>query len=429
MNLFTFKTNVNQIDNTPYPFVYYKGVLATKPSLILFYQNKELTIVHNKEKFKLNMPEHTALEFLEELNQNLPKPSYSQIPSKNLHYKYGLIGFFSFEFGLKLQKNNLDPNKLKEQKIPDFYFILPTQIDILDQDLNSTENYTILNEKAVLTTPSNHLTKDINLGPEFKSNLTKNQYLKTLEKLKQLFIEGETYQVNFAQRWIGHTPLLGPTIFNRLNQINPSPHQAILHTADFSLISNSPESLFIKTKNKLQTYPIKGTLPKNQDPQILLNSAKDQAELEMIVDLERNDLGKIAKPGTVKVTKHRYLESYSNVHHTLSEISCTLQPKTKFSQIIQSIFPGGSVTGCPKFRTCQYIHDLEPNLREYYCGSLGYLDTSGNAQFNILIRTILTTNQETVFHSGGGITIQSNPQEEYQETLIKAENLTKVLSQ
>ena len=148
----------------------------------------------------------------------------------------------------------------------------------------------------------------------------------------------------------------------------------------------------------------------------------------MIVDLERNDLGKIAKTGSVKVTKHRYLESYNNVHHTVSEISCTLKPKTKFSQIIESMFPGGSITGCPKFRTSQIIHELEPDLREYYCGSLGYLKQNGDSKFNILIRTILNVGNDYYFHSGGGITIQSIDSAEYEETIHKAANLIRVLT-
>jgi len=413
-----------------FPYIYYQNVLAEKPSLVIEYQNQELTIHHYSQSFKLSMPPLQALEFLEELTENLPNPKFTSPPPKNSHYQYGLIGFFGFEFGLKLLNTKLDLKKLKNQQIPDFYFILPTSIKILDDQFNITSEYKIKNEQPLFLTPSEQAgqTKSIESNSA-KSNLTKNQYLKKLDKIKELLTNGETYQVNFAQKWTTNSNQLPHQIFEKLSQANPSSHQALLVTPDFSIISNSPESLFIKTKNQLKTYPIKGTLPASEDPKKLLESKKDQAELEMIVDLERNDLGKIAKTGTVKVTKHRYLETYSNVHHTLSEISCTLQEDLKFSQIIQSIFPGGSVTGCPKHRTCQYIHDLEPDLREYYCGSIGYLDKSGNAQFNILIRSILNIGNQIEYHSGGGITIQSNSLDEYQETFQKAENLVKILTQ
>lgn len=412
-----------------FPYIYYQNILAEKPSLVLEYTNQELTIHHYSQSFKLKMPPKESLEFLEELVENLPKPKFDRKPNSKNHFQYGLLGFFGFEFGLKLMNTKLDIQKLHKQQIPDFYFILPTSVKILDKKLNVIEHYSVQNEKNVFLTPTIKPPTSNEPQQKAKSNLTKKQYFKKFEQIKDLFINGETYQVNFAQKWTTESKKLPAQIFEELTKINPSSHQALLVTPDFSIISNSPESLFIKTKDKLSTYPIKGTLPASENPQKLLDSKKDQAELEMIVDLERNDLGKIAKAGTVKVTKHRYIESYSNVHHTLSEITCQVNKDIKFSQIIQSIFPGGSVTGCPKHRTCQFIHELEPDLREYYCGSIGYLDKSGNAQFNILIRSILNIGTQVEYHSGGGITIQSDPEEEYQETFQKAENLVKILTQ
>ena len=417
MNSFTSKMKENLLGNPSYPCVYYKGVLGTKPSLILFYQNQELHVQHPTESFTMNLPPLAAVEFLEELLTNLPKQEFTQ-----------LMGYFSFEFGLKLQNNKLNKTKLATQKIRDFYFILPTEYQFFDAEFNPIKTVTLPITERVFETP-NQTFAEIKQNPaEFSSNLSKKEYNQALEKIRKLIIDGETYQVNFAQKWSGTSNKTPLQIFEELFKINPSSHQAILYTANFSIISNSPECLFVKEKNSLKTYPIKGTLPSSKDPKELLESKKDQAELEMIVDLERNDLGQIAKAGTVKVTKHRYLETYSNVHHTLSEISCKVDSKIKFSQIFKSLFPGGSITGCPKFRTSQFIHDLEPDLREYYCGSLGFINQNGNSEFNILIRTILNIGQNCYFHSGGGITIQSIDGLEYEETIHKASNLIKVLS-
>lgn len=402
----------NLIGNPQYPFVYYKGVLGTKPSLILFYLNGILNIKLQSQNYELSCEPKIALEFLEDLLQNSQKKT-------NLR----LMGYFSFEFGLELQ--NIKVNKKEKKLIPDFYFILPTELEIFDTNFNTINKFKVSNDSVIIETPTNpYIPSTVK---KFESNLTKTNYQKKLAIIRKNIINGETYQVNFAQRFHGTSYKTPIQIFNELYKLNPSPHQAILHTANFSIISNSPECLYKKEKNTLKTYPIKGTLKANLDPKILIDSAKDKAELEMIVDLERNDLGKIAKTGTVKVTKHRYLETYNNVHHTLSEISCTLKPKTKFSQIILSLFPGGSITGCPKIRTSELIHKIEPNLREYYCGSLGIIEQNGNSEFNILIRSILNINNDYYFHSGGGITIQSVDTLEYEETIQKAENLIKVL--
>ncbi len=413
MNSFTFKMKENLLGNPHYPCVYYKGVLGTKPSLILFYQSGVLTIKHATELFELTCPPKQALEFLEELLENQEPQEHNQ-----------LMGFFGFEFGLRLL--NLKVDETKKPLIPEFYFILPTELEFFDQEFNSLQKIKVSSEKPIIETPSTPYSPSEK--QKFKSNLNQKKYDQALAKIKQLIIEGQTYQVNFAQRFHGTSTKTPIQLFSELAVLNPSPHQALLHTADFSIISNSPESLYIKQKDTLKTYPIKGTLKANLDPQILLDSKKDQAELEMIVDLERNDLGKIALSGTVKVTKHRYIESYNNVHHTLSEITCQLPPKTKFSQIFQSLFPGGSITGCPKVRTSKFIHQLEPDLREYYCGSLGIIRQNGDSEFNILIRSILNIGNDCYFHSGGGITIQSVDSAEYTETLDKAANLIKVLS-
>lgn len=415
MNSFTYKTNV-KLNFHPTPYVHYQGITGSKPSAIIEYKYGYLNLRHAEQSFELAMSPHQALEFVSSFVEKLERPEFSTPPPKG-HFQYGLMGFFSFEFGLKI----LNLETIQEKRnCPDFYLILPTEIEI------KSKKYTVLNEQPLTDTPNANLLNQ-KLEEKLKSNLTKNQYEKKLEKIQEHLKNGETYQVNFAQEFTTSSKKLPDDIFRDLNRQNPSPHDAILETANFSIISNSPECLFIKTGDTISTFPIKGTLKKSEDPQKLLDSKKDQAELEMIIDLERNDLGKISIPGSVKVSKHRYIETYTNVHHTISQVDGILPKNTSFETVFKALFPGGSITGCPKIRTSQIIHELEPTPRGSYCGSLGYIDTNGNSQFNILIRTIWMEGEKVSFHSGGGITIQSDKSDEYDETLVKAENLKKVL--
>jgi para-aminobenzoate synthetase component 1 len=405
------KLNFNQT-----PYVHYQDITGSKPSVILEYKNGLLTLLHAEQSLELNLTASQALEFVSNFVNNLEKPEFDH-PIPRSHFQYGLMGFFSFEFGLKL----LDI-KVKQTKAncPDFYLILPTEYKI------KGKKYSVTSETPLSDTPNPQLLKQ-KTEEKLKSNLTKKQYEQKLEKVKEHLKNGETYQVNFAQEFTTSSKKLAHDLYNEITSNNPSPHDGILHTANFSIISNSPECLYTKTGKSISTFPIKGTLKKDQDPQILLDSKKDQAELEMIVDLERNDLGKIAIPGSVKVSRHRYIESYTNVHHTISQIDALLPKNTDFKNVFEALFPGGSITGCPKIRTSQIIHNLETTPRGCYCGSLGYIDVNGNSQFNILIRTIWMEGSQVSFHSGGGITIQSNPIDEYDETIMKAENLKKAL--
>lgn len=367
------------------PFCYYQGQLGINPDKIIYYQDGILHINDSSQQA-------TPFEALELLEQNCSSR---------------MMGFFSFEFGLKLL--NLP---VRHQKCPDFYFIEPTEYL----------------ETKFETIPSSQG------GKKPESNLNEDQYNQKIAQIKNLLIHGETYQVNFAQELTMPTDLDALTLFQKLHTLNPSPHEAILVTENFSIISNSPESLFTKKAQQISTFPIKGTAPRDpdsikdkQNADNLFKSKKETAELEMIVDLERNDLGQIALPGTVKVSRHRYIESYQNVHHTISQIDATLPEETKFSQVIKALFPGGSITGCPKKRTSKFIHELEPTPRGCYCGSLGFFDAQGNADFNILIRTIFLQNNLASFHAGGGITIQSADTAEYAETFHKARTIISVL--
>jgi anthranilate/para-aminobenzoate synthase component I len=201
----------------------------------------------------------------------------------------------------------------------------------------------------------------------------------------------------------------------------------LLDFGDFALICNSPELFFRVTvlpdgRRKITTRPIKGTRPRLPGMEAALrDSIKDQAELNMIVDLERNDLGRICEIGSVKVTEPRTIESHPTVYHGVATIEGTLRADVRFVDILRAMFPGGSVTGAPKIRAMEIIEELEPVRRGPYCGAIGYIDTDGSMEFNIAIRTMIAKDGLIHIPVGGGIVADSDPAAEYEETMVKAQ--------
>jgi para-aminobenzoate synthetase component 1 len=212
------------------------------------------------------------------------------------------------------------------------------------------------------------------------------------------------------------------------------PFAGILKTGDFSIISGSPERFLRYDGDFVVTRPMKGTRRRSQNEILdrkfkneLQDSAKDKAELLMIVDLERNDLGKVCDYGSVKVESLRNIEEYNTVFQATSQIKGRLYPGMDRVDIIKACFPGGSITGCPKIRAMQIIEELEPNRRGIYTGSMGYFGFNGTMDFNILIRSFFKMAKDVYFSVGGGIVYDSKPQSEYEETLVKAEALKRAL--
>jgi len=230
---------------------------------------------------------------------------------------------------------------------------------------------------------------------------------------------GDVFQVNLSQRF---TTPMSESAANVYDRLPPARYGALLDYGPFALLSNSPELFFrITPDRKIITRPIKGTrplLPSMREQ--LQNSLKDQAELNMIVDLERNDLGRVCRLGSVNVTQPRQIESHPTVFHGVAEIVGQLRDEVTFTDLLRAIFPGGSVTGAPKIRAMQIIDELEPVRRGPYCGAIGYLDSDGTIEFNMAIRTMIAKDGMVHIPVGGGIVADSDPREEYEETLVKA---------
>ncbi len=262
-----------------------------------------------------------------------------------------------------------------------------------------------------------------------RSNFSEADYLSTVQRAKAYIASGDIYQVNLSQRLSTSSDLPPAELYARLRQLSPAPFGAYLHCGDFHILSASPERFlrFWPDSRTVETRPIKGTRPRGLTPELdrklaaaLLHSEKDRAELLMIVDLERNDLGRVCEIGSVHVRELISLESYSNVHHLVATVAGTLRTDCDWIELLQSCFPGGSITGAPKIRAMELIDELEPTNRGVYTGAIGYLGFDGGMELNIAIRTCIVKDGLAYFHIGSGIVADSDPVSEYQETLDKA---------
>lgn len=267
------------------------------------------------------------------------------------------------------------------------------------------------------------------------SDFTREEYLRAVSRAKEYIFAGDIFQVNLSQRFAAPLSVEPFTLYRRLRQINPAPFAAYLHLPGLIVASSSPERFLALRGRQVQTRPIKGTRPRGADPvtdrenkRELWTSAKDRAELAMIVDLERNDLGRACRIGSVKVHRLYCLEKYATVFHLVATVVGTLAPGRDFVDCLAAAFPGGSITGAPKIRAMEIIDELEPVQRGVYTGSIGYISFSGQAaDLNIAIRTMVIVDNTVYFHAGGGIVADSVPELEYEETLAKAKALMEAL--
>lgn len=263
----------------------------------------------------------------------------------------------------------------------------------------------------------------------FRSNFDRASYVEAIARTVDYVLAGDIFQANIAQRFLAELPeTFDPFAFyKRLRTRNAAPFAAWLDFGDFKVASSSPERFLAVEGERVETRPIKGTAKRWANPhadgassRALLDSEKDRAENVMIVDLLRNDLSRVCRPGTVEVPKLCGLETYASVHHLVSVVTGRLRDGLGVADLLRASFPGGSITGAPKLRAMEIITELERHARGVYCGSIGWIGFSGDADFNIAIRTATIAKGKAVFQAGGGITALSDPQAEYEETLTKA---------
>lgn len=268
-----------------------------------------------------------------------------------------------------------------------------------------------------------------------RSNMTREDYLRAVERIARYIHDGDVYQVNFSQRF--DRPFTGRPVdlFHWQNHHNPSPYAAYIDAGDFQVVSTSPEMFVSIRGNHIQTKPIKGTRRRfgpgdehseecnEQNFQELLSSTKEQAELNMIVDLERNDIARICQPGTRQVLQARTIEAYPTVFHAVATVGGQLRHDIRFTDVLKAVFPGGSITGAPKIRAMEIIDELEPTARGIYTGSIGFIGLDGTVGLNIAIRTVIIAAHKAFVQTGGGIVADSDPEAEWEETITKARAL------
>ena len=293
----------------------------------------------------------------------------------------------------------------------------------------------ILSKSSSPTTEELPLAGPVREDMVLKSNFTREEYLEALEVAKEYIRAGDIFQVNLSQRFEADLPISPYELYRQLRKINPAPFAAYLGFEGVSIVSASPER-FLRVKGDwVETRPIKGTRPRGKSAEEdkaladeLLASIKDRAENIMIVDLERNDIGRVCRYGTVKVTELAILETYPTVFHLTSTVEGRLWPGKNRIDLLKATFPGGSITGAPKVRSMEIIDELEPTKRSVYTGAIGYLSFSEDMDLNIVIRTFIVKDGRAYFQAGGGIVYDSEPEAEYQETLDKAKALIQALN-
>jgi para-aminobenzoate synthetase component 1 len=270
--------------------------------------------------------------------------------------------------------------------------------------------------------------------PRLVSDFTPDAYRQAVQNVRAYIEAGEIYQANLTQRLTARTPETAPALYRRLRRLNPAPFAAYFDFGAGQILSSSPERLVQIRGRQVQTRPIKGTRPRGrsaaedeQNRAELLGSEKDRAELLMIVDLERNDLGRVCVPGSVQVSELFVLEGYATVWHLVATVEGELEEGRDAIDCLQAIFPGGSITGAPKIRAMEIIDELEPVQRGVYTGAIGYFAYDGQADLNIAIRTLIKIEDQVMFSVGGGIVWDSEPQAEYDETLHKARALIETI--
>ncbi len=303
------------------------------------------------------------------------------------------------------------------------------QLHNLREKLASVSNIPIHHRKSLSkkALPLNH----------FNANFTRECYITAINKVKEYIALGDVYQVNLSQRFSTRTSISSFELYKSLREINPAPFAAYLNFDDVVVISSSPERFlhFSNETRLVQTRPIKGTRRRGETmiedirlAKELLTSKKDRAELIMIIDLERNDLGRVCEFGSVSVPKLICLEKHPTVYHLVSTIKGRLSKDKSCIDLLRSCFPGGSITGAPKIRAMKIIDELEPTKRSIYTGSIGYFSFTGNMDLNIAIRTFIVKGDNVYLQVGGGIVADSDPENEYYETLDKGRALMEALN-
>ena len=321
-----------------------------------------------------------------------------------------LVGAISYDLGYELMSISREP--CDDLNLPDIFFY-------------SFDDYILRDDQAVSPVKSN--AKFLGLNFQESSPFTQSWYKTAYTRAREHIRAGDIYQINLTHRLEARTEKNPRSLFTSLMSANPAPFLGYLEGDGFTILVSSPERFVSVRKGVIETYPIKGTRPRGQtraederQKRDLLESEKERAELMMITDLLRNDIGKVSEIGSVEIVKQRGVTAHRSVWHTNSHVQGCLRKNMSSAEAIISMFPGGSVTGCPKKRAMEIIAELEPRARGFYTGVLGYIEPSGDSDMAIIIRSLIKKNDCVYLNVGGGIVYDSKMNREWKETFDKA---------
>ncbi|MHC8671310.1 aminodeoxychorismate synthase component I [Bacillus cereus] len=408
------------------------NIVGLNPVAVIRGKGETLHISESgKETIKRGNPLDLMQEYMEQWKTDY-NPEYPP-------FQGGAIGYFSYDCIRYIEK--LPSLAEDDIDIPDIFFLLFDDVFVYDQKeqvlwviTHYVDKYEEakerLNEwKSLWMTEAPEVTVSFE-SPEKKSEavaFTEAGFMKAVECIQEYIGAGDVFQVNLStrqERTLQTHPL---EIYTSLREINPSPYMGYLELGDFQIVSGSPELLIKKQGTEVSTRPIAGTRSRGADEQEdeelareLIENEKERAEHVMLVDLERNDLGRVCKYGTVEVDEFMVIEKYSHVMHIVSNVRGEVEEDKDAFDLVKAVFPGGTITGAPKIRTMEIIEELEPVRRGIYTGSIGWIGYSGDTELNIVIRTLLAKDGKAHVQAGAGIVIDSNPENEYKESLKKA---------
>ncbi|AND05749.1 anthranilate synthase component I family protein [Bacillus thuringiensis] len=391
--------------------------------------------LHISESGKETIKKGNPLDLMQEYMEKWKTDYNPEYPP----FQGGAMGYFSYDCIRYIEK--LPSLAEDDLNIPDIYFLLFDDVFVYDQkekvlwiithyvDKHAEAEERLNEWKDLWTAEVPEVTMPFE-RPKKKNEavaFTEAGFMKAVECIQEYIGNGDVFQVNLStrqERTLQTHPL---EIYTSLRKINPSPYMGYLELGDFQIVSASPELLIKKQGQEVSTRPIAGTRSRGANEQEdqdlareLIENEKERAEHVMLVDLERNDLGRVCKYGTVEVDEFMVIEKYSHVMHIVSSVRGEVEEDKDAFDLVKAVFPGGTITGAPKIRTMEIIEELEPVRRGIYTGSIGWIGYSGDTELNIVIRTLLAKDGQAHVQAGAGIVIDSNPKNEYKESLKKA---------
>ncbi|WP_432805985.1 aminodeoxychorismate synthase, component I [Halalkalibacter oceani] len=419
------------------------SIIGLKPFAILSGKDQLLTVVQNGKTEVKRGP------LLEGVKRVLSPYTFETIPELP-PFQGGAIGYFSYDIVREIEQLPIQASD--DVGLPDVYFMLFDDVFIYDHQQSELwvivhgtlqsearmegrlQQYKQQWQTPLSTVQSKQPAAGADSEASVEASLSEQDFCRAVMKIKEYIAAGDVFQVNLSVRQTKALTTSPLNVYDRLRKLNPSPYMSYFHTPDFQLVSASPELLVKKDGAQLSTRPIAGTRSRGrtdaEDAQLaatLIENEKERAEHVMLVDLERNDLGRVSAYGTVEVDELMVIEKYSHVMHIVSNVKGTLADGYDLYDVIRATFPGGTITGAPKVRTMEIIEELEPVRRGVYTGSIGWIGFDENMELNITIRTMLCHEGKAHVQAGAGIVIDSEPQFEYKEALKKARALWRAL--